>query len=482
VLTPSVIWQRTTDEGFPLADYDANNLVQRRILNIGESANDEFVFAALTASYTTSFGRFVSSTTWLNRETFNIEDGSDANSEALSPTELLPAPGIGMAHTQTFTEEDRFESNFNFPVQTVAGVFYQRVNSDFFNDIVLAGLDAEPGSPFNTDTAFLLDSTQHTSQLAGFVGLTYTPIAPLEIAVGGRESHLTNSVSASYGGIFATPATQTQIAENSFTPRFSIKYKFTPDAMVYFTAAQGFRGGGANPALGSACGGFGYSTTEQIPYNSDSLWSYEVGEKSTLLNNRLSLTADAYHIDWNNIQQTEVLATGANACFASLTLNLGQAVSNGGELEARAQVTDELSLRLAGGYEDAHLTKVAAGTSYYVGEPLSGVPKWTTTASGDYEIPQAWGSYFVRAQYSFTGDSRSYSEVATGLLRKAYQLVDLRLGADYDRFTFTLFAKNLFDARPNLSDEVPVSALASDRYRYLVGLPRELGVDVRYHF
>jgi len=45
-----------------------------------------------------------------------------------------------------------------------------------------------------------------------------------------------------------------------------------------------------------------------------------------------------------------------------------------------------------------------------------------------------------------------------------------------------LFAKNLFDSRPNLSDEVPVSALAGDRYRYWVGTPRQVGIDVRYRF
>jgi outer membrane receptor protein involved in Fe transport len=482
VLTPVVIWQRTTGVGFPLADYDPNNLIQRRILDVGEGSNDEFLFAAFTASYTTPFGRFVSSTSWLNRETYDLEDGADANSAALSPTLLLPAPGIGMAHTDTFTEEDRFESNFNFPVQMVAGIFYDNVKSNFFNQITLPGLDQEPDTPFDTNTAWLLNSDQRTTQLAGFVALTYKPFAPLEIAVGGRESHLTNSTYALSGGIFGTGLSQTNVSENAFTPRVSAKYTFTPDTMVYATAAQGFRVGGANAPLGSACGGFGYNTSEQIPYGSDSLWSYEVGVKTAALNDRLSMSLDGYHIDWSKIQQNEVLADGQNACFASLTLNLGQASSDGGELEANARVTDDFSIRVAGGYEDARLTKVAPGTSYYVGEPLSGVPKWTATASGDYEFPREWGSYFIRGQYSFTGDSMSYSEVATGLLRKAYQLVDLRLGANYHSYTLTVFAKNLFDARPNLSDEVPVSALAPGRYRYLVGLPRELGVDLRYHF
>jgi outer membrane receptor protein involved in Fe transport len=482
VLTPVVRWQRTSGNGFAIADYDPNNLVQRRILNQPESYHDEFFFAAFTGSYTMPLGRVVSSTSWLNRESYDLEDGADANAIFLSPNLLLPGPSYGKLHSTTFTEEDRFESNFGFPVQAVGGVFYQVVTTGYLNNVIMPGLDAEPHSPYNTDTIWNLVAKDRTTQLAGFLGLTYTPVKALQIEVGGRESVLTNATYAFSDGIFGTGLGQTKVSESAFTPRVSAKYRFTPQMMVYATAAQGFRGGGANVPLGSACGGFGFSTTEQIPYNSDDLWSYEGGVKASALDNRLSVSADVYHIDWTRIQQTEVLSNGAGGCFASLTLNLGSAASDGGELEVDARVTDSLTLHLAGGYEDARLTKVFPGTEYYVGEPLSGVPKWTTTASADYEIPQSWGNYFIRGQYSFSGGSISYTEVATGLARKAYQLVDVRAGANYHAYTVTLFAKNLFDARPNLSDEVAVSALAANRYRFSVGLPREVGVDLRFHF
>jgi iron complex outermembrane receptor protein len=481
VLSPSVRWQKTTGDGFPLADYDSDNLVQRRILNVPEGYQDEFVFAALTGSYTTPFGRFVSSTSWFNREYNDTEDGTDANSLYLSPTLLLAAPSIGISHTKTFTEEDRFESNFNFPVQVVAGVFYQITDTNYINNITQPGLTSAPDF-LPTNTVFNLLNTGRQTQLAGFVGLTYKPIPPLEIAIGGRESRLTNDAYAFSDGIFGTGGSQTGVTDSSFTPRFSAKYHVSPQTMVYATVAQGFCGGGANPPIGSACGGFGFSTTEQIPYGSDTLWSYEGGVKSTFLGNRVSVSADYYHIDWSRIQQTEVLSDGANACFAGLTLNLGSAVSDGSEVEADARITDRLSVHMSAGYEDARLTKVVPGTEYYIGEPLSGVPKWTTSESAEYDLPQEWGNYFIRGQYSFTGQSISYTEVATGLVRKAYQLVDLRLGVNYHACTFTLFAKNLFDARPNLSDEVPVSALTENRYRYLVGPPREVGVDIRYRF
>ena len=482
VLTPVVRWQKTTDDGFPLADYDSSNLVQRRILNVPESAKDEFFFTALTGAYTVPFGRFVSSTSWLNRQSFDLEDGSDANAIALSPNLLLPGPAIGVTHSTTFTEEDRFESNFNFPVQAVGGVFYQVVTTGYLNNVIMPGLDTEPGSFFNTNTIWNLLASDRTTQLAGFIGLTYTPIEPLEIAVGGRESSLSNANYTFSNGIFGTGLGQTKITESAFTPRFSAKYRFTPDTMIYATAAQGFRIGGANVPLGSACGGFGYNTSEQIPYGSDNLWSYEGGVKTSVLDHRLSFSGDVYHIDWKRIQQQEVLADGAQGCFAILILNLGAAQSDGAEAEADARITDNLTVHVAGGYEDARLTRVTPGTEYYVGEPLSGVPKWTASASANYEVPQDWGKYFIRGQYSFAGQSVSYSEVATGVVRKAYQTVDLRIGANIHDYTLTLFAKNLFDARPNLSDEVAVSALAADRYRFAVGLPRELGLDLRYHF
>jgi outer membrane receptor protein involved in Fe transport len=479
-VTEMTRFQQTSWDGFPLADYDADNLVQRRIVNFPEGANYQFVFTALTAAYTAPFGRFVSSTSWFSSNSFQLEDGSDANSQYLTST-VYPGPATTFAHNQTFTEEDRFESNFHFPVQAVAGVFYQYVNSWGFNDVWMPAL-LTIGNPYGTETIWHGIGQQRTTQLAGYLDLTYTPIKPLEISVGGRESLLTNEIYSFSSGIFGTGPGSTNVSQPAFTPRFAVKYRFNPDLMVYATMAQGFRTGGANIPLGGACTGFGFSTTEEIPYGSDSLWSYEGGVKTTLLNNRVSFSGDVYQIDWSKIQQNETLSNGANGCFAGLTLNLGSAVSRGVELEADVHLIDHVSLNLAGGYEDAKLTTVVPGTEYYVGEPLSGVPKWTGSASLDYSIPQAWGQYFVRAQYSYTGDSISYTELATGLVRNPYSVVNLRLGADIHNTEVTLFAKNLFDARPNLSDEEPVSALAGDRYRFWVGPPREFGVDVRYRF
>ncbi len=489
VISPIFRWQKTSDYGLPLAEFTPNDMVQRRILNEPENANDEYFFAALTGSYTTPIGRFVSSTSWLNREAYDYEDAADANTLTFqeifqTPLHLLADPAVGALKVTTLTEEDRFESHFDFPVQVVAGVFYQDVETHYFNSTSMPGLSAE--LPIGTDNIFALHTTNSTTQLAGYVALTYKPIESLEIEVGGRESALTNKTYANSTGFFGTGPAQNGSSQHAFTPRGSVKFHITPDTMVYATAAQGFRVGGANSPLGSVCGGLGYNTTEQIPYGSDSLWSYEAGVKGSALEKRLSYSADVYHIDWSKIQQTVVLSNGAGGCYADLTLNLGGAKSDGVEFETAVKITKQFSVHFAGGYEDARLTSVVQAPNVpvtsYVGEPLNGVPKWTATTSADYEIPQTWGSYFIRGQYGFTGQSVSYTEISSGLVRKAYEITDLRLGAKFHAYTLTLFAKNLFDSHPNLSDEIAVGALAGDRYRYAIGAPREIGLDLRYRF
>ena len=85
-------------------------------------------------------------------------------------------------------------------------------------------------------------------------------------------------------------------------------------------------------------------------YNPDSLWSYEIGAKERLLDNRLEVQASAYHIRWNDIQQ----AAQITGLWFAAVFNLGTADSNGFDLSLRAAATDALHLGLQVAYTDAH--------------------------------------------------------------------------------------------------------------------------------
>ena len=64
-------------------------------------------------------------------------------------------------------------------------------------------------------------------------------------------------------------------------PKFSIDYRFSPDFMIYASAARGYKSGGFNSYVASAVG---------TPYDPEYTWNYEVGIKSAWLDKQVSST------------------------------------------------------------------------------------------------------------------------------------------------------------------------------------------------
>jgi outer membrane receptor protein involved in Fe transport len=148
--------------------------------------------------------------------------------------------------------------------------------------------------------------------------------------------------------------------EYNTSPRYTAKYQFSPDQMVYVSAAKGFRIGGSNAMLPPFCNAaLAKAGVENgAPFDSDSLWSFELGSKNAWLNGRVQSRIAAYRIDWKGIQQTTSLGAIDPSCTYILVANAGAAVSTGGELEVDAVPMDNLTLNFATGYEDARITQV----------------------------------------------------------------------------------------------------------------------------
>ena len=99
------------------------------------------------------------------------------------------------------------------------------------------------------------------------------------------------------------------------------------------------------------------------------MWDYEIGEKSKLFNNRLSINGDVYYIKWNGIQQTAVLP-----CGAQYIANAGNGRSFGPELEINAKLTDHWSVAASGAYTDAKITQLSPGFASLVAGSVSSCP------------------------------------------------------------------------------------------------------------
>lgn len=482
-VTPMVIYQSDRGNGFPLADYSPDNLVQERPLNVEESYLDEWVFSSLTAKYKMDFGSVIASSAWFHRETHDDEDNTEVSATFWGPTYatgLLPAaylasPAPSFLNSDSVTQEIRFESSFDAPLQVIAGLYYDHGKSHTGQDITTPVL---VGQPLYTYYPYIQDVPLSNNEVAEFGDLTYT-VEGFELSAGVRGSTLEYTKHNYWYGWINGGLEDVWVShrEHSVTPRYTAKYQINPEAMVYASAAKGFRSGGANSVPDQCGAGAGQ-------FKSDSLWSYEVGTKDTLFDNHMNVRVAAYRIDWNNIQQSILLS-----CTYSVTENAGSATSTGAELEADIAPLPGLNMNLALGYDNAKITSVPAGaTGFVAGQSLNGVPKVTASLLTDYSVPTSFGKAFIRPQYSFTGRSVSYSVIPVqdgGRPRASYSMVDLHVGGDSGPWEASLFAKNLFDVRANLGDEQSeVIELQSPmvRPRYLISQPRTIGIEIKYRF
>jgi iron complex outermembrane recepter protein len=478
VITPMVIYQSARSNGLPLADFNPDNLVQLRPLDVEESTLDEWSFKSLTGKYTVDFGTFISSSSWFHRESLDNEDGTEATTTIFGqnyvtppiPPVYLAAPAPSFLDVTSYTQEVRFESAFSAPVQVIAGAYYNHGTSHTGQDITIPYIDGQPG--------YIQEVPHASNEVAEFADLTYKPVDPLELSAGIRQSSLQYVEHKYWYGWINEGVEDVTVrdSESSITPRYTIKYQINHDAMVYANAAKGFRSGGAN-AVPAYCG------AEGGDFKSDSLWSYEVGSKNTLFDGRMNTRLAGYKIYWSNIQQSILLP-----CTYLVTENAGAATSSGAEFEADIAPLRGLDLSFSAGYDNAKITAVPAGaTGFVVGQELNGVPKLTASLLGEYMVPASFGQAFVRSQVSFTGRSVSYSVVPVqegGRVRNAYSLMDLFVGGISGPYEISLFAKNLFDTRANLGDEQSETSELENpsRPRWMIAQPRTVGIELKWRF
>jgi outer membrane receptor protein involved in Fe transport len=479
-VSPMVIYQSTRSNGFPLADFSPDNLVQARPLNIEESTLDEWTLSSLAVKYKTDIGAFIASTAWFHRESLDNEDNTEQTATYWVPTyainqlppTYLASPAPNLLDLSSVTQEIRFESSFSAPVQIIAGLYYEHGVTQMAQTIVEPVIGGQP--------PFISNNPLSNNEFAEFGDISYTPVSGLEFSAGVRGSTLEYKQHEYFYGWINEDQTYDQTfahREHSVTPRYTVKYQIDSSAMVYASAAKGFRSGGAN-GVPSQCGASAGS------YQSDSLWSYEIGSKDTLFDGRMNLRVAAFRIDWTNLQQNILLP-----CTYSVTENAGSATSTGVEIEAEIAPIRGMNIIFATGYDNAHITTVPAGaTGFVAGQELNGVPRLTASILGEYSMPTSYGSAFIRPQYSFTGRSVSYAVIPVqqgGRPRASYSLVDLHVGNTRGPWETSLFAKNLFDVRANLGDdqsEVIELQSPTVRPRYLIAQPRTIGVEIKYRF
>jgi outer membrane receptor protein involved in Fe transport len=271
-------------------------------------------------------------------------------------------------------EEVRLTSPENQRMQWMLGGYYTK--EDTWQNEFSPALTP---SYVPADLIFQQINTGVYRERAGFANITYKFNDRFDIGGGDRYSAYSqtgcpNTVYGLFGSPYApcTSLPSTGVSVWMANARFHLNQ----DAMLYARVATGYRPGGGCPTCGQPALG--------VPgvVNPDKTTNYEVGFKGSLLDQRLQVEMAAFHIDWKDVQLTQITAQGL-----LYPGNGGTAVSNGFELTTAYRVMKDLRLNATLGYTDAHLTQDAPAAGGKSGDPLPGSPRWTGSLTADYSRP-----------------------------------------------------------------------------------------------
>lgn len=248
---------------------------------------------------------------------------------------------------------------------------------------------------------------------------------------------------------------------DAFLPQAGLTYKFSDDVSLSAFYKKGYRVGGSEVNL---VGRFG-------EYDPEFLDNYEISLRTSLLDDSLTVNANAYYGDWTD-QQVQVCFNGS--LVDCVTDNAGKSEIYGSELELSYSPDDRLNLYANMGISK---TKFVEFNSVAFGD-LSGND---FAFSPQYSFA-AGGSYFFTDEIYFSGNiarlDGGFSNVENSVVLDNYTLIGLTAGYKTDEFEFKVYVTNLTDELYRTSDG---TGLNGDR-NVRLGNPREFGVTLTGRF
>jgi outer membrane receptor protein involved in Fe transport len=266
----------------------------------------------------------------------------------------------------------------------------------------------------------------------------------------------------------------------SLTPQWRI----TEDAMLFATAAHGFKSGGFNI-------GFGRLPIAQREFDDEDIMHYEAGAKLELLNRRMRLSASVFNTTYEDYQ---------DAAFVGGQFTVGNAEEarlEGAELEGALLLGAGFTSDFAVSYADLVYETYTSGQCYpgraadsvttpgacdLSGEHPVNAPEWKTHLGLQYEHPVGAGSLFTRVDWSWTSEYNTSFSADPRLTQDAYSWINLRSGVRWGDYEIALWADNVTNETVANLDAVVTLYAGDGSYQSLLQAPRSYGVTFRARY
>jgi iron complex outermembrane receptor protein len=298
--------------------------------------------------------------------------------------------------------------------------------------------------------------------------------------------NLDPSFQAGCGGSSVNPTVRTSEDWSEPTGKVGADFDLSDDAMLYASYSRGFKSGGYNVGL---CGN---------TYDPEFVNAYEIGLKSSWLDNTVRLNVAAFYNDYTDYQARQFINN------ASIIRNAADAETYGVELEGTWIPIEPLRLDLAVSYLTAQYKRFIVddpmnsqlGTiqcpppaapgdlcQNAKGNALPRAPEWKVGAAAQYDFDLGGaGGLALRGEYAFT--DTQYHDVFESFFarQKAYSVGNLRAiwrapDSLLPGLSFQAFVENIGD-EDYVTVHAPNATTGSTISNF--GPPRTWGLQIGY--
>ena len=380
---------------------------------------------------------------------------------------------------------------FNDSTDWIAGIYAQRLQEDnridstgVYDDSAAEAFCPPPPDPFACITDRQISSSYEADSIAAFGSLDADLSDHIGLSVGLRYEYWDAEYSDQWqdNGTFP-PVT----ASNGFDPdenmiggHLALSYDWSEDWRGYVRIARGFKAGGFNPSLAALSGQPGAQLgPEYIPYAPEYLWNYELGFKGLWLDGSLSADLSVFYMDRDDAQlsQSDQLVAFDPNSFVFVTSN-GKAQAYGLEASALWQLNDSWAVHGSLGLLQTEIDAYGLRPEAQ-GRDLAHAPPYTLNVGTTWSSPSGW---YARLDINAVGSY--YFDVSHDQKSDSYELVNLKIGKQWEQWSVYLWGRNIFDEDYSVrgfyfGNEPP---LFPPTLYTKFGDPRHYGITIGFHY
>jgi iron complex outermembrane receptor protein len=254
----------------------------------------------------------------------------------------------------------------------------------------------------------------------------------------------------------------------------SLTRKFSAQRSAYATVSRGYKAGGFNLSA--------FVLPSQIEFSPESDWNFELGYKAELLEHTLRLNTDVFYMKRRSVQiktSEQIDVTDPNS-FTLFTSNVDSGFNYGLESDAQWEATQTVSFAASLGLLQTRYHGLMQEGELLPDRALPNAPGWSAAISAMYHDPR--GPF---ARLDVTGMGSYYFDLPPNwTTSKPYGLVNGRIGWQVERWSASLWGRNLLDKKYAVrgfyfadSPSDPTNRLYTQ-----LGDPRAWGVNFSYSF